>query len=111
MTVILLSGIHQPRCEEPGHRNILLRPSGNGLQDKNWRELLKYCAAREAYRGYGAAEMDGWMRTDGASDDMWGAAADDDTGSQISGEHVSHASLSCQAWLGRDSDSLIFCSL
>lgn len=48
------------------------------VQDKNWRELLKYCAAREAYRGYGASEMEHWKRSEDAADDLWWSLAIDE---------------------------------
>lgn len=32
------------------------------VQDKNWRELLRFCAARGAYRGAGSDIMRGLLR-------------------------------------------------
>ena len=32
------------------------------MQDPNWRELLRHCAARGAYLGAGASQMEGLMR-------------------------------------------------
>ena len=39
------------------------------MQDASWRELIKFCAARGAYRGAGAEHMRSLLRTGSADDD------------------------------------------
>ncbi|KAK9834613.1 hypothetical protein WJX74_005750 [Apatococcus lobatus] len=75
------------------------------MEDKNWRELLKYCAAREAYRGFGAAEMEHWKRSEGSADDLWGSLAIDSSLEHTDGEmeremHKTMKQLSEYALLG-----------
>ena len=48
------------------------------MQDPNWRELLRFCAARGAYRGAGSETLADILRSGGGNNgELFGLAAFD----------------------------------